>query len=454
MLSISNNYQSMSFATLRDTSLATALERLSSGLRINSAADDSAGLQISNRLASSKNAHNQINRNLNDGISYAQIAEGGLQESAALLQRMRQLSIQSQNGINSDSDRFALDKEFQQLKLALNAIAYNTEAFNSLPLVGDEDLLSDNVPSLSDTFSQGVEQSMTSGLRSIAYIPAGSSNVQIDLNDNGANDDIQVFTTDGKHLVGTPLTNATWVSKGITSATDLFDNFFLVENGYSSDASYDDSDLLTVGSATINGNSFTFTGDQQPSSTLESLTIGTTTQPLIISVIGNGSFRVTADWDSLGDENQGNSYSLGPVNITASNNTVTGTQYIELQKTPATLEALNIADTNIITTEAAEEAISRLDDALNNVSESRAFYGAKMNQMTSAYKVNAEMSVNVEASYSRIVDADFAKETARLTQSQIVEQASVSVLSQANANNEQVLGLLDSTFEQATQGVE
>ena len=183
---------------------------------------------------------------------------------------------------------------------------------------------------MSDTFSQGVEQSLTSGLRSIAYIPAGSTNVQIDLNDNGANDDIQVFTTDGKHLVGTPLTNATWASKGITSRADLSSSFFLVENGYDSDATYDDSDLLTVGSATINGNSFTFTGDQQPSSALESLTIGTTTQPPIISVIGNGSFRVTADSDSLGDENQGNSYSLGPVNITASNNTVTGTQYIEL----------------------------------------------------------------------------------------------------------------------------
>ena len=84
------------------------------------------------------------------------------------------------------------------MKLALNAIAYNTEAFNSLPLAGDEDLLLDKAPSLSDTFSQGVEQSLTSGLRSIAYIPAGSTNVQIDLNDNGANDDIQVFTTDGK----------------------------------------------------------------------------------------------------------------------------------------------------------------------------------------------------------------------------------------------------------------
>ena len=89
MLSISRNLQSISFANLQSNSLSISLERLSSGLRINSAADDSAGLQISNRLASSKNAHTQINRNLNDGISYAQIAKGGLQESAALLQRMR-----------------------------------------------------------------------------------------------------------------------------------------------------------------------------------------------------------------------------------------------------------------------------------------------------------------------------------------------------------------------------
>ncbi len=447
MLSISRNLQSISFANLQSNSLSISLERLSSGLRINSAADDSAGLQISNRLASSTNAHTQINRNLNDGISYAQIAEGGLQESAALLQRMRQLSIQSQNGINSDSDKFALDKEFQQLKLALNAIAYNTEAFNGLPLVGDEDLLSDNVPSLGDTFSQGVEQSMISGLRSIAYIPAGSSNVEIALNDNGANDDIQVFTTNGKHLVGTPLTNATWASKGITSGADLSSSFFLVENGYDSDAAYDDSDLLTVGAGTVNGNIFNFSGDQQPSSTLESLTIGSTTEPLIISVIGNGSFRVTADWDSLGEESAGNSFSLGPVDITASNKAVQGTEYIELTKTPATLESLGIADTSIANSANAKDAITKLDSAINSVSESRAFYGAKMNQMSSAYRVNAQMNVNVEASYSQIVNADYAQETARLTQSQIIEQASLSILAQAKTNDEQVLGLLDTVTE-------
>ena len=192
MLSVTGNYQSLGLSTLQNTALSTRLERLSSGLRINSAADDSAGLQISNRLASQKRAYTQLNRNLNDGISYAQIAEGGLQESAAILQRMRQLAIQSQNGINNVNDRAALDKEFQQLKNALNGIAYNTEAFNRLPLVDDSDLLSANVPSLSDTFTNGVSRSMTSGLRSIAYIPAGSTNIQINLNDNGANDDIQV----------------------------------------------------------------------------------------------------------------------------------------------------------------------------------------------------------------------------------------------------------------------
>ena len=126
MLTVSSFTQSLSSNPVYSKTLTTAYERLSSGFRINSAADDSAGLQISNRLTSESLAKNQLRRNLNDGISYAQIAEGGLQESADILQRMRQLAMQSQNGINTDADRRALDKEFQQLKNALNGIAFNT----------------------------------------------------------------------------------------------------------------------------------------------------------------------------------------------------------------------------------------------------------------------------------------------------------------------------------------
>ncbi len=445
MLSVTGNYQSLGLSTLQNTALSTRLERLSSGLRINSAADDSAGLQISNRLASEKKAYTQLNRNLNDGISYAQIAEGGLQESAAILQRMRQLAIQSQNGINNVNDRAALDKEFQQLKNALNGIAYNTEAFNRLPLVDDSDLLSANVPSLSRTFTNGVTQSMTSGLRSIAYIPAGSTNIQINLNDNGANDDIQVFTVDGKHLAGTPLSAGTWNSNGISNSTSIESTFFLPTNGYEPTASYDDSNLLTIGTATIDGNSISFTGDQNASGNLnETLTIASNAQPLIISVIGSGAFNVTASWTSLGNEG-GPTFTLGPVDITATNQLGVGTDYIELTKTPATLTDLGLDGTSLQNESDAENALERIDSALQSVSESRAFYGAKINQMASAIRTNAIGFENISRAHSQITDADFASETALLTQAQIVEQASISVRAQAKSSDEQVLGLLNET---------
>ncbi len=362
---------------------------------------------------------------------------------------MRQLAIQSQNGINSVSDRAALDKEFQQLKNALNGIAYNTEAFNRLPLVDDSDLLSANVPSISDTFTNGVNQSMTSGLRSIAYIPAGSTNIQINLNDNGANDDIQVFTVDGKHLAGTPLSAGTWNSNGISNSTSIESTFFLPTNGYEPTASYDDSNLLTIGSATIDGNSISFTGDQNASGNLnETLTIASNAQPLIISVIGSGAFNVTASWTSLGNEG-GPTFTLGPVDITATNQLGVGTDFIELTKTPATLTDLGLDGTSLQNESDAESALERIDSALQLVSESRAFYGAKINQMASAIRNNAIGFENISRAHSQITDADFASETALLTQAQIVEQASISVRAQAKSSDEQVLGLLNDTVNQS-----
>ena len=205
--------------------------------------------------------------------------------------------MQSQNGINSDSDRRALDKEFQQLKNALNIIAYKTEAFNRLPLLGDNDLLSDNVSSIGDTFVKGSPTRLESGLRSIAYIPAGSTNISIDIDSFSQDDDLQVFTTSGKHLVG--------------------------------------------------------------------------------------------------------------------------------------LSGLNMVESDVLTFENAEAALQQIDDALEYVSESRAFYGAKMNQMASALKLNDRMHEGLMASRSQILDTDFAEETAKSTQAQIVEQASISVRAQA-----------------------
>jgi len=107
--------------------LDTAFKRLSSGFRINSAADDAAGLQISNRLTSQINGLDQASRNANDGISLAQVAEGAMEEITNSLQRIRTLAIQSQNGINSSTDRAALQKEVTQLKLEISRVASTTQ---------------------------------------------------------------------------------------------------------------------------------------------------------------------------------------------------------------------------------------------------------------------------------------------------------------------------------------
>lgn len=445
MLTVSSFTQSLSATPLLSERLSTAYERLSSGLRINKAADDSAGLQISNRLTSQSMANNQLRRNLNDGISYAQIAEGGLQESADILQRMRQLAMQSQNGINTATDRQALDKEFQQLKNALNGIAYNTEAFNRFPLLGDNDLLSDNVPSIEDTFVKGVNTNLRSGVRSLAYIPAGSSNITINIDSFSLDDDLQVFTRDGRHLIGTPLSDGVWSGNGINNATDIASRLFNTEEGYSPNATYDASALNVNGTSTYNGTTFTFSGDQHPGVTSESLTIDTTNEPLIISVIGRGSFNAFADWDSLGAPGTGaTSFESGPIDITATNAISDGTEYINLAKTPVGLSDLDMVDSDVLSFENAEAALAQIDNALDYVSESRAFYGAKINQMESALKVNDHLYEGTMAARSQILDADFAKETAKSVQSQLVEQASISVRAQAQSTDDQILGLLGS----------
>ena len=447
MLTVSSFTQSLSSNPVYSKTLTTAYERLSSGFRINSAADDSAGLQISNRLTSESLAKNQLRRNLNDGISYAQIAEGGLQESADILQRMRQLAMQSQNGINSDADRRALDKEFQQLKNALNGIAYNTEAFNRLPLLGDNDLLSDNVSSIGDTFVRGTPIQLDSGLRSVAYIPAGSTNISINIDSFSLDDDLQVFTTSGKHLVGTPLSDDVWDTNSVNSPSDIKSLLFLTQEGYTPTASYDGSSLITNGTGTINGTTFTFSGDQHPGVTTETLTIDNTNEPLIISVVGKGVFDATVDWDTLGAPGSGgNSFEAGPVDITATNALSEGTDYINLAKTPAGLSDLDMVESDVLTFENAEAALQQIDDALAYVSESRAFYGAKMNQMESALKLNDRMHKGLMAARSQILDTDFAEETAKSTQAQIVEQASISVRAQAKSSDEQVLGLLNGSL--------
>jgi len=156
------------------SSLQTSMQRLSSGLRINSAKDDAAGLAISDRMTSQIRGLNQAVRNANDGISLAQTAEGALQETTNLLQRMRELAVQSSNGTNTSSDRASLDAEFQQLTAEIDRIAGNT-SFNS------QNILDGTFASGSEVvFQVGADGGQTI---SVAIADAGISGLGVNSND-------------------------------------------------------------------------------------------------------------------------------------------------------------------------------------------------------------------------------------------------------------------------------
>lgn len=429
----------------------TNFQRLSSGKRINSAVDDSAGLQISNRLSININAGQQVSRNLNDGVSYAQIAEGGLSQISDALQRMRVLSIQAQSGINSANDLKALDKEFQQLKTEIDAIAFGTRAFSKLPLVGDDDIPVSDVPRIDALLQPGVQIALPSGLQSIAYIPPGSENLSFNLDSLPANDDIQVFTTSGRHLIGSPLSASVWQagSNNVSTPADLTSRFFYPENGYAANAVYDDSQLNTAGVSTVNGMTFTFSGDLHPASNLESLTIDRVTEPIIVSVVGAGSFYIVGNWDKIGEDPVPGFGTAEPggVKITASINPIAEVDFIEMHKTPATLSALGITSIALDPVEFAAVALGQIDLALADVSEKRSYYGAKLNQMQTAQR-NIESTVELtSAARARIQDADFAKETAELLTNQVIQDSSTAVLAQANKIPEQILNLLTSATQ-------
>ena len=269
--------------------LDTAYQRLSSGLRINSAADDAAGLQISNRLTSQVNGLNQAVRNANDGISLAQTAEGAMDETTNMLQRMRTLAIQSANGSNTDKDRVALQQEMEQLAEEINRVA-DTTTF------GGQNLLDGTY---SGTFQVGADANQT---------------ISFSMTATGGADSI---------------------------------------------------DLSSAGGFTVSG--------------------------------------------------------LGQA---------------------ATVTGLTAATISISSAANAQSVISAIDSMIAAVDSKRAELGAVQNRFSSTISNLSNISENVSAARSRICDADFAEETATLTSAQILQQASSTILAQANQRPQTALSLL------------
>lgn len=362
--------------------LATSLQRLSSGLRINSAKDDAAGLAISERFTTQIRGMDQAARNANDGISLSQTAEGAMAEIGNNLQRIRELAVQSRNATNSASDRAALNAEAQQLLSEINRVAEQT-SFNGVKLLDGS--FSDQV------FQVGANQGETISIDEIVNASAAAL---------GSWTSVDTTTYAQTTAAATATAFATGVSLDINGVT------ISTADG-AADAAAATAAIKTAFDAAKTANpealaNVTMDAAGAITSTDESLTIANLT-----NVSG-----VTA----------------GTTDGTAS--TVAGTAQTGF-------DSLDISSAI-----GADNAMLAMDAALNAVNSARAEMGAIQNRFGSVVANLASNVENLSAARSRIQDADFAKETALLTRNQILQQAGTAMLAQANQAPQGVLALL------------
>lgn len=469
-----------------------ALERLSSGLRINSAKDDAAGLAISTRFQSQIRGLDVAQRNANDGISLAQTAEGALDEITNNLQRIRDLSVQSANATNSASDRAALDQEVQQRLAEIERISTQT-SFNGLKVLdgtfGQQDFqVGANAGEVIGVdLSQGtrLEQigafaSMTSGSDVTSdKLAAGDLTIKV-----GAGDVVQVGASDSDSaedkaqaildagVSGLTSVSATNVQKvgfaavggdaTATSAAGIKDTTYTLSISVGTGAAVSISQ--TIAGATTGG-----TAGQLDKTELAAAINGAGIEGLVASTNSTGLVLTNADGKNITINSE--TTAVGTAAETQLNGgldaTIDGGTTASVLRGQITIEALDtitvgganesfvgftnnqtqgvtgdLASLNVTDVANANESIKRIDAALRAVNGVRSELGAVQNRFDSTIANLATTSENLSAANSRILDADFAAETAKLSKAQVLQQAGISVLAQANARPQQVLSLL------------
>ncbi|HRD70103.1 MAG: flagellin [Legionella sp.] len=449
--------------------MSLSIQRLSSGLRINSAKDDAAGLSISQRMTAQIRGMNQAVRNANDGISLAQVAEGAMQESTNILQRMRELSLQSANSTNNSSDRQSIQSEVTQLKSELDRIALNTQFNGQRILDGSFSNASFQVGANSNqtiNFSIGSVKSTSIGGIATAtgteVSAAASTDITVSLGGGPA-------TTINSSAGFAGSANGQDGTSAYAKAAALNDAGV---SGFSVTAST--AGTQTVGAIggtaadtydlTINGVAV-FTGEDvataMSNSTLRDAINGVSSQTGVIASLNGGDLTLTAaDGRNITVTEGGTGFTAGTDGITVTGGdfdgalrgqlTVNAPDTINLGGTVATLglnaaiakDAIGIDSLDVSTVAGAQVAIMRIDAALGTVNSNRADMGALQNRFDSTIANLQNVSDNLSAARSRIQDADYASEMANLTKNQILQQAGTAMLAQANSMPQSVLSLL------------
>lgn len=482
--------------TSSQSSLNVSLQRLSSGLRINSAKDDAAGLAISERMTAQIRGLNQAVRNANDGVSLAQTAEGALSSAGDILQRIRELAVQSANASNSASDRQALQNEVGQLAQELDRIATSTE-FNGKKLfdgsfgtanfqvgANANQTITASTANLR-TVNYGNNQVGTAGpgLGAGALAAAGAEVTGLtagsfDINGYIGTKAITVATTDSAASIAQKVNNVTG-STGVTATakTDV-QLTFGTAGAYNLQVIGDNTTAETVSftlSATNSADGLSaavtaFNDKSAKTGLVASLNSGNTGIILTSATGANVQLRDTATANAGTVTVQAlkadQTTALGASRVLAADTTadgvfVVGQVTLDSEKSFSTVQAA--AGTNILAAVGAStvgstlnkvsaldvstflnatDAIKTIDSALSLVNGERAKFGALQGRFESTVANLQATSENLSASRSRIRDADFAQETANLTRSQILQQAGVAMLAQANSLPNNVLTLL------------
>jgi flagellin len=441
-------------------SLDKSLEKLSSGYRINKAADDAAGMAISQKMKTQIAGLEQASRNASDGISIIQTAEGALSEVNSMLQRMRELSVQASNGTNTIDDRKSIQAEIDQLKEEIQRISDTTEFNTKTLLDGSIDRqsftsnqnvslisVSDTVPSKTYTINVSAvatqatySGSAAMGTTNITAAQAGVFNI------NG--NEVKIEEGDTPDIVYEKIRDLS-DNANIECKKGASGELIFTTKEYGSDKKIE----INVGNAAL-ASYLNIDASVKPSThtqaqgkdTVMAATWGTnfastatiSSKGNFVTISDTNGFEMTFDVKATGTTTA-TVLDSGPMKLQIGANE---SQTMEVRLPKVNPDTLGISMVNICTQEGAEAAISIFDDANNLVTSIRAKLGAYQNRLEHSISNLDTTSENMTEALSRIADVDMAKEMATYTQMNVLAQAGTSMLAQANERPQTVLSLL------------
>ena len=380
------------------SSLATSMQRLSSGLRVNSAKDDAAGLAIAERMNTQVRGQTVAARNANDGISLGQTAEGALGKVGDMLQRMRELAVQASNATNSKADRAALQAEVAQLRDEVDRVAKQT-SFNGTKI-------------LDGSFSGAV---------------------------------FQVGANSGDNITVGALVNTT--AAGLSRVAYAYD----INTGIQASSVNDLTEITSSSALRINDGTTTWdlgpikaasSGTERMGQMVEAINRKSADTGVTAFLTQDAAGTYTIDIVSSKLNSNGDTVAMNLTGFTPANSGHDGAIASSINATNTTTDALGIDTLSIATQRDAWVALKKIDSALDQVNRARADLGALQSRFENSV-ANVEIQIeNLAAARGRIVDADFAKETANLSRTQILQQAGTAMVAQANQLPQQVLRLL------------